>query len=559
MQLDIDEGSCIIKKVPKSTKNKYGYEDVTTKDINVLNNSKPIVVVFPGNGSVETIFANGYLTIIKNMIGLESADLYGVSYGHKANDILGQLTIREYKEFYNNIIKPLCFDKKDKPYNPDEIAKNCRKVIFFSHCAGETAVNTLVNMAAHQLKRSGFTDEQTKMALKTLAHISYTPYMENNTHYGSRVQFCSLDDKIIGKKLRAKYGINPKDEPYLGVAKILQDDNVLTVLSNSFGNVFYMNKVDDHNISTIELNENGLHELHRHSGRAMTISHSVAAILSLCVASKNFDLDLVKEVLETQYHLQSSTLFEESQKEQFYLQKKGGQPLREYMEKHNILEEDVISGKLTFDEVVKPVMKDPFGRDVYPSINYESADVKPWFNFNMPVSKDSAVISEHQIRKEDLPYIKRQVTSVVLKDGSCLSQNEEETIDDVFMHMKLIGKNLDDCVQIDLELESLDDVDKNKIEVCLGKRFRQKPYKRFSELKGEQIPSGSGGNELTEQQTRVVLNYAHRFSVPVAKIALGDGLKLNRDVMRKEIAIDERGLVYGVDLSKQQQTKERVA
>lgn len=543
MPIKIDENSKIIKKVPADSENEFGYVDVTTKDIDIKNSKKPTIIVFPGNGSIEKQVVNGYLSIIRDMIGLESANVYGVCYGHKAEHDIGNLTRNEYKEFYDNVLKPLCFDENGKPYEQKQISKNCRKVIFFSHCAGETVVNKFVNAMAQGLIKSGFDDEQTTEILEQLMHISYTPYMENDTYYGSRVEFCSLDDKMLSKTLHMRFNIDPQDEPYLGIAELIRDKNVLTVLSNSFGNIFYMDTIDDHNISTIELDKNGLPALHKRSARTIAISYAMAALLSFGVLSKNFDLDTAREILETEFNSQQGTFFEKKQEEVFQLRKQGGQPLREYMKQHNITEKDVIDGNVDFRDIVKPVMKNPYGQKIYPPINYESAGVKECFKADMHVSSDSQIIGDYKIEQKDLPYIIRNITSVVLKDGRCLTQNDNETVDDLFMHARLSGRNLDDCVRVDLRLDSLEEVEKNKLKVCLGKRFKRKSYETFNELKKQQIPSGEDGVELSEEQTRVVLNYAHRFSVPFGQIVLENDLKLNRRVMFREVNINEQGLV----------------
>lgn len=530
----------IFKKNNDTTDENLGLCSVLPNEIDVLNESRPKILLFPGNGSLSDDMVNGYLQYLYNNFS-NKADIFGIRYSYDTSENLGYLTEKELAYITQSFFQPLYLNKDNTPKPVDLICKNMRKIVFVSHCAGETIVNALLNNMAKDMKNAGMQQPDIKKALSFALHVSYAPYLNNETKFGTNIYFMSLNDKMIADKFFNKLSLNKQAPPYLGAAKIFDFENGFGVVSNSFGNIFHDDAFDDHRFSTILLDENGSSLMHKHSSRTLSIINSFLSVLAFGVSGKIVSKDDYKLIVESEIEKQQNTNFEKMQESEFYSQAKGGQPLLDYMKKHNIPVSDVIDGKIKFKDIVKPVATTPWGVKIYPKINYKSAGINERYKYPLlKMVESEKILQNNRTSKEDSNLILHKINYVVLKNGvgrGCVGENKP---DDIYAQAKIGGNNLDDCVQVDVQFSNIEKPELNKLDVKLGKKFVDREYADFFDLKQSEIASGKKGLELSEQQTRVVLNLSNRFWVPIGKIRLEDGIRLNKKVVEKEIMLDEQ-------------------
>ncbi len=237
------------KRLDKTEKNPFGWEELNTAHIDILSSQKPVVLCFGGNGVISPRQANYNSKLIEGFIGKESCNIYSFYYGNLNNN-KGDLFPEEIDQIYNDIFSPLIYDKNGNIYSQQKIENNFNKVVFVTHCMGDFYVNVLGAKIHEELVKSGYQPDSANHIMQKLINISYAPFNLNTKNSIPKMQFITLRDQILDNQSIEFEDENEKVE-YMGAGKLIKENNKLTLVANSFANLDEM--LNEHAIKLIEL------------------------------------------------------------------------------------------------------------------------------------------------------------------------------------------------------------------------------------------------------------------------------------------------------------------
>ena len=533
------------RRMPKSNEFPNGWEELKIQNIDILNSKKPVILCFGGNGTIQPSAANYNSKLLESFIGNKSANIYSFYYGYSnaGSKRTGDLLPEEIDKIYENLISPLIFDDSNKPYSQQKIANNLDKVTFVTHCMGNVYANALVLKTMKELQtKGGFAESDAKQLISHFFNVSYAPYyVPNSKNYMTQFEFETMRDRVNTDN-KARYEDENENIPYFRAGFLKRrDENTLALVANSF--VDFDIFIDEHAISTIEL-DNGVSFGKTHDQRNLTIANCFGLALSYAVLNKNRDLTQLQPLIQNELDKENNAEWEKRQTQLYEWERTGGEPVEIFMAEHGISEAQLVNGEVNLQDMV-PSYKDNMGFTISKRINYKDSNYKE--NYNLPLfgskSKGQAIEANKPLYFDGPISLKYLISSDGHGANISLVINKDDIVDN-YIRAKIHNQSLDNSVVASISQQS-EDATKNTMNVSRGKKFKDKVYSTFAELKESLIPSIEQGKrvELTPEQTRVILNEAIRRNVPFQNITLEKGLSLNHDVIHNEIKIDDDRII----------------
>ena len=200
------------KRVEKSEIYKNGWQTISTLDIDT---SKPTVLCFNGNATINTTYANGMAksaeTMLQDLQSISQPEIYSIVYSSEQNFDTGSLNNEEISKLSKQLILPRIINNKGKPLSVEDCCKNMRNLNFLSHCY------------------------ETKTILSQLLNITYSPTVKPSP-YITNVMLESFSDERFGKIFEENFLTkhNLTTLPFMGAGFIEKDENTITIYAKSF-------------------------------------------------------------------------------------------------------------------------------------------------------------------------------------------------------------------------------------------------------------------------------------------------------------------------------------
>ena len=227
---------CFGHRVEKTKDNLLGWEIVDVKNIDT---SKPVVLCFGGNATINTTYANGMAKNAERFLGItpkdKYIDVYSIQYGTNPGLDVGNLTQQDIINITKKIILPRILDNKGQKLTVHQACKNMRNINILSFCYGEVVVNRMMAYASRVMEQFfEYSTQDTQKVLSQILHICYAPIVEPNI-YTTNLEFKSFLDELLFKKFEEDYlDGQEKEIPYLGCGKLKVKDNTATIYARSF-------------------------------------------------------------------------------------------------------------------------------------------------------------------------------------------------------------------------------------------------------------------------------------------------------------------------------------
>ena len=524
------------KRVDKTEKNPFGWEELNTAHIDILSSQKPVVLCFGGNGVISPRQANYNSKLIEGFIGKESCNIYSFYYGNFNNN-KGDLLPEEIDQIYNDIFSPLIYDKNGNIYSQQKIENNFNKVVFVTHCMGDFYVNVLGAKIHEELVKSGYQPDSANHIMQKLINISYAPFNLNTKNSIPKMQFITLRDQILDNQSIEFEDENEKVE-YMGAGKLIKENNKLTLVANSFANLDEM--LNEHAIKLIELG-NGVSRYSKNDQRILTIANCFSLALSYAILNKR-DLNELQTILQNELDKQQNTEFEKHQKQLYEWDINGGKPIDVFMKEKGITESQIINGEVKILDKL-PYLLDKTGFKNYKKINYDNSSYDKFYNTpTLKRNEESQKIKKHALNSLFLEKNEINRQYLITKDGfeTVLPSDNKQQIK-YYTNAQIYKFDLNNCINVVIKAKSATDAQQNEIVVSAGKKFEDKKYNTFKELYQSIIPSIKKDEkiELTPEQTRLILSSAIEYNVPINNIILDKNLSLNSEVIHNEVDIKD--------------------
>lgn len=216
---------------------------------------KPCVIALGGELTYADIFARRYTDHIYKLLNkhdLKDIDIYGVVYTfgdwrpdlyradmfrragrklrlsdtsyaeqrmeeklHKMRDF--EPTPAYIEDLFEMIIEPRILDKNGNRFTDmNMVNKNMRNLIFYAHCHGGLALNLLAEHTRTTMKKSGYSADEIKTALKNVLVVQHNPVTPLEKAGFTTVSFASATDTTMKKheNIISKYILSyPEDIP----------------------------------------------------------------------------------------------------------------------------------------------------------------------------------------------------------------------------------------------------------------------------------------------------------------------------------------------------------
>ncbi|MDE6583397.1 MAG: hypothetical protein K2K31_01940 [Clostridia bacterium] len=220
----------------------HNWQEIDFEDYRVI---KPVVLVLGGLGTNSGKDTNGYLKIIKSLLGVFNNDV----------DLLGVC----YKDSYfqeSNIAKvvldfflPLVTDKDGKRLSFKEACKNMRKITIFAHCFGVQVSNQITERLMDEMEYLKYSEEETTKILQQVFMVGFASYMENRKF--KSVNIISPYDPFFNNGKANwedvlyeldKIDMSPEDRKYMSDIFKQVDENESLYFADEKLKEFYANK-----------------------------------------------------------------------------------------------------------------------------------------------------------------------------------------------------------------------------------------------------------------------------------------------------------------------------
>ncbi len=225
------------KRVEKSEIYKNGWQTISTLDIDT---SKPTVLCFNGNATINTTYANGMAksaeTMLQDLQSISQPEIYSIVYSSEQNFDTGSLNNEEISKLSKQLILPRIINNKGKPLSVEDCCKNMRNLNFLSHCYGQSVVNRIVKNSAKIMQTYfNFNEDETKTILSQILNITYSPTVKPSP-YITNVMLESFSDERFGKIFEENFLTkhNLTTLPFMGAGFIEKDENTITIYAKSF-------------------------------------------------------------------------------------------------------------------------------------------------------------------------------------------------------------------------------------------------------------------------------------------------------------------------------------
>jgi hypothetical protein len=259
-------------------------------DIKELKVTKPMIICLSGNATRTELDANGFCKLVENLLGDKSqeVDLFGVAYGYYDRRV--KLSSEEVELLVDNILMPLCKDKKTGDLlSVEECCKNLSLITFFTFCYGNFEASKIVIKFNEKLKGQGLSKEDRSTLTKSLFEINYAK--ETDIILCPQIVIASAQDQIgnifsfqffcdydYDEKFKDHYAI-VYDEPGQFCKKCWDNTELrryesITVIANSIlkgksDRDSFSLQSEDHNIRYFEKDENGFNPQLNEEGKAL--------------------------------------------------------------------------------------------------------------------------------------------------------------------------------------------------------------------------------------------------------------------------------------------------
>lgn len=159
--------------------------------------TKPLIVCLSGDATNTELEANGLCKLVEGLLenDAQDVDLMGVAYGEKNGLNNYKLSDNDIEKFVNNLLIPLCEDKRtNKIFTIEECCRKLSLITFFTFCHGSKEVSNILTNFKEKLIKKGFTEQNVELLTQSLLEVSYAKETENVTC--PQVYFASADDSI---------------------------------------------------------------------------------------------------------------------------------------------------------------------------------------------------------------------------------------------------------------------------------------------------------------------------------------------------------------------------
>ena len=256
----------------KNPDNRY-----TEVDLDSFKITRPIVICFSGNATVNIAQANAFCKIAERQLRLlfdekessvsdkpftmcDNIDIMGVVYEQKLyskGHPVGYIEHPTRKQLVDNLFMPLCKDKDGKRASVNKVRKNLSLITFFSYCHGARETYNTMELLCGNLRDMRYTESEIRLILTSMLEVSFAPSLSEALV--PRVDLISTKDStcgFIGNNFKSKYkhpveGIefdyNKKVLTYRG--ELFTLDKV-RVISSEMKNSS-KNEMDEHDVSLI--------------------------------------------------------------------------------------------------------------------------------------------------------------------------------------------------------------------------------------------------------------------------------------------------------------------
>ena len=229
--------------------------------------SKPTLICFGGNGTVNSRTANAMCKMAQGLIGLKhpttnneiatanDIDFVGISYGVNSIAGDGALTDEEKLEFFENMFLPLCTNKSGVILSKEQMLRNFNLITFFSHCHGTKEIAELLDISCQQMQKLGIDEKTTTEVLSQIFTVSYAP--EKKCNYPNLqivpmndfyLELGPKDSSISEQFIKQRYSFGNHDR---GTIAYKEDDKTVSVLVSNM--IQY--RLDDHAVHIASRNE----------------------------------------------------------------------------------------------------------------------------------------------------------------------------------------------------------------------------------------------------------------------------------------------------------------
>ena len=561
----------VLEKTKKTKLNKYGIKKLKPKKIDT---SKNCVICFPGDGAVEPRQANYYAKMVEDMISKNMSNVYSFYYdkpptekerfkqfiesnlqeNYRTKFSVG-FNKKQVEEFVEKVMTPLFLDGK-KIVSKEKAKENFSKLTFFSHCHGMKEVASVLNLTASEMKKCGFSQENTTEILSKVLNISFSPHIDKTaqTKYGMHIKFYSLDDDVFGSKIKEKYN---KSGVYFGVGKTFLEDNNLVFVTDSFyGSRVLDNKLkihkkipnDDHDISSVNVNDKDY--VHRGYQRVQTVFDLISSCLALAVASKNLSLSDYETMVKNQIALAEQTDFEKQDKKYFL----HGNPKitsKDYLKNLGIDEQDILDGKVSLVDAFTPAYK----KEIINYLDFSDAKISLDVIKSIYSSYQKNDLGKKIFSKNDYNFIKRWGTpeQFIFEDGSFYEYTlPREKIKEI-QKANLVMSTKNAVGLMENNFHTLEKKKEKSHNVLILQRIerveRNKNATTFKEL-FEVKEKNKEPVYLTPQQTRFVLNAVIAYDIALKDLKIEEGIFLDEKVLREEVKVLKNGKLDALQKSK---------
>lgn len=172
-------------------------------DLDNLKFVKPTVLCLSGNYATTNRDANAFAKQVENYLGLMFApkqgyhkldhlDIVGVKYSQYGD--LSQSAINKIA----NAILLLLIDKNGYPLDINTAKKNMSRITFFTFCAGNKALQSIINNLNEKLLLFGYTENEAYAINNATLEVAYAPL---NVLYNRipSVRVISKKDEVVGE------------------------------------------------------------------------------------------------------------------------------------------------------------------------------------------------------------------------------------------------------------------------------------------------------------------------------------------------------------------------
>ena len=182
---------------------------------------KPTVLVLGGNNTTTPEAANCYAKIVSGFLGQinEPFDIISVCYSsNNATDFNNTIKI-DSAQIANTLFFPLVCDNGGNKLPINQALKNVRRINIFTHCAGATCLNYVLNLFETLLDSKGFTNKEQQLILGQIFALNYAAQNSIVNPHIKKVYIDSAHDSTL------------KEESYNKVLNALLQTNMQGIIT----------------------------------------------------------------------------------------------------------------------------------------------------------------------------------------------------------------------------------------------------------------------------------------------------------------------------------------